>query len=288
MTPYDTGVAPDPFTCSTGRFESLTALLSGNQAAGWTHAELEEELDHRGRELPRQLMQDYLDLRAVRKEEQARRAEAKAVGADGCLRPYPEYAHARHLACQFGLVRVRRVAFRQKGLHHVYVTDAQLVLPAGRHSMGLRRLAVLEAVRGSFDQAAAAVERRCGPVLGKRQLEQRVHAAAADIDDFYREKKIPLPSTAEMLLVLQADGKGVVMGPEALRPETLKAHLAKKNTPRTRLAPGEKPHRKRMATLACVFDATRPRAARTMCSPRPRDAAASAHRVPGRRSPTSG
>ncbi|GAA3838469.1 hypothetical protein GCM10022206_90720 [Streptomyces chiangmaiensis] len=58
-----------------------------------------------------------------------------------------------------------------------------------------------------------------------------------------------------MLLVLQADGKGVVMRPEALRPATLKAHLAKKNTPRTRLAPGEKPHRKRMATLACVFDA---------------------------------
>ena len=67
----------------SGGFESLTTLLSGNQAAGWAHAEPEEEIDHRGRELLRQLMQDHLDLRAVREEEQARRAEAKAVGADG-------------------------------------------------------------------------------------------------------------------------------------------------------------------------------------------------------------
>lgn len=35
----------------------------------------------------------------------------------------------------------------------------------------------------------------------------------------------------------------------------LKAHLAARRTMRTRLAPGEKPHRNRMATLACVFDA---------------------------------
>jgi hypothetical protein len=93
-------------------------------------------------------------------------------------------------------------------------------------------------------------------VLGKRQLEQLVIAAACDLDAFYREKKIPEPSTADTLLVLQVDGKGVVMRPEALRPDTLKAHLVKKNALRTRLAPGEKPHRKRMATLACVYDTT--------------------------------
>ncbi len=108
-------------------------------------------------------------------------------------------------------MRVRQVAFRQKGLHNVYGADARLALPAGRHSMGLRRVAVEEAVRGSFDQAKSAVERRCGRVLGKRQLGQLVIAAARDIDGFYREWKIPAPSTAEMLLVLQVDAKGVVM-----------------------------------------------------------------------------
>jgi hypothetical protein len=113
---------------------------------------------------------------------------------------------------------------------------------------------VIEAVRGSYDQATAALEGRCGKVLGKRQAEGLVVDASVDVEDFYR-CTIPLPSTAATTLVMQVDGKGVVMRPEALRPATLKAHLNSQRALRTRLAPGEKPHRKRMATLACVFDA---------------------------------
>jgi hypothetical protein len=61
-----------------------------------------------------------------------------------------------------------------------------------------------------------------------------------------------------MPLVIQADGKGVVMRPEALREATRrKAAQAAAQGRRGRLAPGEKPNRKRMATVACVFD-TRP------------------------------
>lgn len=135
----------------------------------------------------------------------------------------------------------------------MHPADAELSLPAHLHSHGLRRLAVLEAVRGSYDQAKEAIDRSCGKVLGKRQAEQLVVAAAADIDAFYQHK-IPLPSTAATALVLQVDGKGIVMRPEALRPATLKAHQRNRRALRTRLAPGEKPHRERMATLACVFD----------------------------------
>ncbi len=137
--------------------------------------------------------------------------------------------------------------------------DAELSLPTHMHSHGLRRLAVLEAVRGSYDQAKEAIDRSCGRVLGKRQAELLlVVAAAVDVDDFHR-CRIPLPSTAATALVMQVDGKGVFMRPEALRPATLKAHLNGRRALRTRLAPGEKPHRKRMATLACVFDADPPR-----------------------------
>ncbi|GGU48465.1 hypothetical protein GCM10010289_81250 [Streptomyces violascens] len=46
------------------------------------------------------------------------------------------------------------------------------------------------------------------------------------------------------------------MRPEGLRPATLRAQLASDpGAHRSRLAPGEKPNRKRMATAACVFDA---------------------------------
>jgi hypothetical protein len=142
-------------------------------------------------------------------------------------------------------------------LGNVHPADVALSLPAGRHSTALRRLAVTEAVRGSFDQAHAAVTRRCGNVLGKRRLEELMVAAAVDVDSFYRTQ-IPVPCSREMPLVVQIDGKGVVMRPEALREATRQAAAkATAGDHRGRLAPGEKPNRKRMATVACVFD-TRP------------------------------
>lgn len=141
-------------------------------------------------------------------------------------------------------------------MRNVHPADAALSLPAGRHSMGLRRLAVTETVRGSFDQARDAIERRCGNVLGKRRLEELVVAAAVDVADFY-QGQIPVPCTADMPLVLQVDGKGVVMRPAALREATRRAAAKAAGAHRGRLAPGEKPNQKRMATVACVFD-TRP------------------------------
>ncbi|WTX00980.1 ISKra4 family transposase (plasmid) [Streptomycetaceae bacterium NBC_01309] len=258
MEPYDTAVIADPFARSISSFESLTRTLSGPAADGWTHAELEEHLEEAGRELLRRLLQDHLDLRALREEPHDRTgARPQVVGPEGRPRPWREPGHARWLACLFGVVRVRRVAHRGPGLPNVHPADAVLSLPAGRHSMGLRRLAVVEAVRGSYDQAAEAVERRCGKVLGKRRLAELVVAAAADVDAFYRGH-IPVPCTREMPLVLQVDGKGVVMRPEALREATRRAAAqAAAAGRRGRLAPGEKSNRKRMATVACVFD-TRP------------------------------
>ena len=58
-----------------------------------------------------------------------------------------------------------------------------------------------------------------------------------------------------MLLVLSADGKGIVMRPEGLRPATRIAAAAQDRGGRlrTRLASGEKTCRKPMAALACVY-----------------------------------
>jgi hypothetical protein len=116
-------------------------------------------------------------------------------------------------------------------------------------------------VRGSYDTAKAAIGARCGPVAGKRQLEELVQAAAVDIDGFYAWH-VPVPCTSEVLLVLSADSKGIVMRPEGLRPTTRKAAAGKKRGRgvfRTRPASGEKACRKRMAALACVYDAARMR-----------------------------
>ncbi|MGW7067035.1 hypothetical protein [Streptomyces sp. NPDC054872] len=101
--------------------------------------------------------------------------------------------------------------------------DADLSLPAGLHSHGLRRRAVAEAVRGSYDQAKEAIELRCGKVLRKRQAEHLVACAAVDIDGFYA-RRVPAPSTAPTTLVIQVDGKAIAMRPSGLQPATLKAH----------------------------------------------------------------
>ena len=59
---------------------------------------------------------------------------------------------------------------------------------------------------------------------------------------------------ASTLVVLSADSKGIVMRPGAVRAATARA-VARLGKMRTRLSSGEKPNRKRMATLAAVYDA---------------------------------
>jgi hypothetical protein len=254
MKTYGTPAAADPFTRSRIGFEALVEDLASGRAREMTHDQLEELIETRGRELERQLLQDHFDLRALR-EEQALTAgrDRRRVAGRGRV----ERGHERMLATVFGPVTVRRLAWRAPGQPNIYPADAALSLPAGRHSHGLRRLAVCEAARSSYDTAKAAIDRRCGPVAGKRQLEELVKAAAVDIDGFYA-RRVPVPCTSEVLLVLSADSKGIVMRPEGLRPATRKAASAKdrgRGVFRTRLASGEKPCRKRMTALACVYDA---------------------------------
>ena len=109
-------------------------------------------------------------------------------------------------------------------------------------------------MRGSFEDAAAAITRATGVKTGKRQVEELARRAAADVAAFYAEHR-PGPAPDEHVLVLTGDGKGIVMRPDALRPATAKAAAASQNKLATRLSPGEKHGRKRMAELACVYDA---------------------------------
>ena len=253
MEPYAQILDAGPFAAAVNVFTALIAELEGPGPAGLTACELEDLLAGRGRELQRQLLQDHLDLRAAREEQAARERRAAATGADGITRTRLETGHHRQLATLFGTVQVTRCAWRRPGAPSLYPADAALSLPACRPSHALARLAAAEAARGSFEAAHAAITGRCGPVIGKRQVEQAVVHAAGDIAAFYAAR-VPVPCTASTLLVISADAKGIVMRPEGLRPATAKA-AARQGRMRTRLAAGEKPNRKRMATLACVYDA---------------------------------
>jgi hypothetical protein len=274
MSPGQAGSAGDgegsgreAFGQSRACFEELITTLAGPDSGRLTHAQMEEQLIALSRELMRTLHQDSLDLRAMREQRRGR-----VTGSDQVTRGIAEHGHDRGLATVFGEVTVTRMAYRRRGVPNLYPADAVLNLPPVKHSHGLARLAAIEAPRGSFDEATAAVTRATGVRVGKRQLEQLAIAAAADVDAFYAAHKPP-PGTADVLLVMQYDGKGIVMRPEALREATARAAAGTRRKLATRLSPGEKNGRKRMAELGCVYD----------CAPVPRTAADIITR-PGRRS----
>src|SRR5579862_3095015 len=126
MAAYATVPPEDPFAVSKAMFAALAAELAGPAAAGLTACELE----------------DLLDLRAAREEQQAREHPGPVTGADGIARTRLETGHGRALATLFGTVRVTRCAWRCPGAGNFSPADAALSLPAGRHS---HKLAAIEA-----------------------------------------------------------------------------------------------------------------------------------------------
>ena len=141
MEEYPVALSAGGFARSFEYFASIVGELDSGPAGRATHAELEDQLSVHGRELMRVLLQDHLDLRA------AREVRAPAVtGSDAVVRRVVECGHDRGLATVFGQVRVTRRAYRAKGVVNVCPADAVLNLPVQKHSHGLRRLAVIEAV----------------------------------------------------------------------------------------------------------------------------------------------
>ena len=114
---------------------------------------------------------------------------------DGVVRTRVERGHARGLTTVFGPITVERMAYRAPGAVNLHPADADWNTAGGAHSHGLARLAVIEAVRGSFDEAKAAVRRATGVAMGKRQLEQRGRGAAVDVAGFYAARR-PRPDRA--------------------------------------------------------------------------------------------
>jgi hypothetical protein len=229
-------------------FEQLLAWLEGDETAVMSHGKLEDELESRGRELLRRMLQDHLTLRAANEP----RLTAVTDNA-GVVHTAVETGHRRTLASVFGQVQVERQAYRHRGHQNLHPADAALNLPVERHSHGLRRLAAIESTRGSFEQASAAISRATGQQVGKRQVEELTARAAVDVEDFYATTEHTEPAQDDVL-VLSADAKGIVMRPDSLRPATAKAAAKASTKLATRLSKGEKRNRKRLAEVGAVYD----------------------------------
>ncbi len=222
----------------------IIAFLRSRQGRELSHVALEATLNERGRELMRVLFQAQVDSRGPGP------AAEPVCGADGVERR-EQRRHERGLSTVFGEVRINRLGYGAAGVASLHPLDAQLNLPAGEYSLGVRRLAAESAAQVSFEATVEALTRQTGKTMGKRQVEDLVQRAAVDFDAFYTQHEAEPVSSS--ILALSADGKGVVMLARDLREPTRRAAQGKANKLAKRLAKGEKRNRKRMATVAAVY-----------------------------------
>lgn len=251
MTAYPKLKPVDEFDVAREHFDGVVAELRSPAALAMQHSELEERVQQGVRELGRRLVQAQLELRA--KQEQV---PSVVIGSDGVARTHHR-VRERGLTTIFGEVEVARTALGARGAASVCPMDAELNLPRESYSHGLRKLCAVEAARGSFDDVVEAVERATGVHVPKRQAEELVARAAVDFEAFYADgaRGPPADVTQRHLLCLSLDSKGIVMRPEHLTDETAKKAAASTKKLKRRLSKGEKLGRKRMATVAAVWDA---------------------------------
>jgi hypothetical protein len=210
-----------------------------------THEEAEAFVEEQGRQWARQMLQGVLELRAQLER------RAQVTGADGRERSRVRTS-GRKLETVVGTVVVPRLAYQAPGHSDLHPADAALNLPRELFSYGVRRLVAKQAARGSFEEVVALVAERSGAECAKRQAEQLTVRAARDFQAFYAERARPVEATDD-LLVISTDGKGIVMRHEDLREGTRAAAAASIRKLGTRLAPGEKANRKRIAQVATVY-----------------------------------
>jgi hypothetical protein len=253
--PQADSTASDPtvnFSQAHFAYRQLEAWLTSAEANRYSEAQVEEQLDQRGRELLRLLLQAHLRQRGSGEVGPALRVFSPAAAAvtsddnaaapptDAATRHGEKRLHDRDLHTIFGEVTVTRTAYAAVGQASVHPLDEQLHLPERSFSHPLQERLIRHAVQGPFAEAVQNVERDTGVILSKRTAEQLAQEAAVDFQAFYRQHQVTDPKQSGPIVVTGIDCKGVPM----IKPEqTLR---------KPRRGKGDKKHKKRMATVATV------------------------------------
>lgn len=253
MTAYPV-LIDSSFSAARALFEALLERVTSENVLALAHDAVEDVVEQDGREVLRLIFQGHLDHRAAC---DADRSAPK--GADERERPHRRMT-TRSLKTVFGGTTVRRLSFTARGASGgLRPLDVELNLPPELYSFGLRRRASTVALDSSFDTTVCRLEDWTGAKVPKRQLEELVARAARDFDAFYDQRHQQQVDQErglhpDRLVVLSTDGKGIVMRHDALRQETRKRAEQSATKLATRLSPGEKRNRKRMAEVATVYE----------------------------------
>jgi len=221
----------------------LERYLAEAEGTGAGLPELERESVRRGREIVRLALQTHLDARSPGDVGRALLLDHP----DGTVRLGEKRLHARRIVTIVGELSVSRLGYAAPGHRSVHPLDAELCLPARSFSYEVQRHLARGAVCGPFEEAVRTMGELTGVAVPKRSAEQIVLDAACDFETFYARRSGAALEDAD-LLVGAVDGKGIPM----VKPEgAIKVVRRKK---------GEKPNKKKMATVAAVH----------ACAPRPR------------------
>ena len=237
------------FSRSHFAYRQLETWLTSVEASGLSEDQIEDQIQERGREMLRLLLQAHLDERGTGDVGPALQVYSPpttdatpnvAESQPHRVRHGEKRQHPCTLRTVFGKVEVARTAYAASGQLSIHPLDEQLQLPERSFSYPLQERLVRHAVQGPFDEAVADVERDTGVRLSKRSAEQVVKKAAIDFQAFYRQNQVVDAGKTGPIVVTGIDCKGVPM----IEPE--------ENLRKVRRGKGDKKQKKRMATVATV------------------------------------
>lgn len=241
----------DEFEAAREQLAMVIAQLQTPQASQWRHEQAEEFIHNQGQELCRLLFQGALD---VRSHNELRRE--KVTGEDNVVRAQFRKDCRRKLTSMFGEVSYHRQGYRSGDADSRFPLDAELNIPKKKYTYGLQECVSLAVSKNAFDSALEGLSELLGGTIPKRQAEELVRYASCDFEAFYAQRAITPVCTPATVLVMSQDGKGINTCHGDLREGTRKA--AEKDQSQksvvSRLGSGKKRNRKRMATVASVYD----------------------------------
>ena len=228
-------------------FDQLLDWLHSRAESRSTAYQVERELFTRLLALGQLLLKVFFTLCAQRSAQQG------LVGEDGKGLPYHSYKPRRYVSV-FGETEIERPYFWQRGQAGQFPMDEALSLPDDSYSDVLREHADLLSGTMAYGEASAVIERLLGLSLSPSALSRLVERDGGEVQSFYATGPVSKPfsekpSSEAAVLVIQADGKGVPMRPDAecSRPD-------KRGEPSpVRLGKGQKRTKKKEAVVTSLY-----------------------------------
>lgn len=164
---------------------------------------------------------------------------------DGTKMQRQSQLRSRKYFSVFGKLDVPRTYYHTEGQAGVFTLDAAANLPERSYSYLLQEWMNLCSVRDSFDESNITLNSLLGIDISQSSFEIINRESANNYNEFYKNKKLPVPKEEGEIQVVQFDGKGVPM---------IKSEAAKI---KSRLGKGEKRQKKKEATVGVDYTVDR-------------------------------